>query len=1090
MAEDGDDYIDGGAGDDVLFGQRGRDEIFGGSGNDHLIGDSGSIPLAEHGDDYLDGEEGDDRLSGDGGNDQLFGGAGNDQLYGGEGEDYLDGEEGDDILVGGAEGDVLFGGDGADYLQGDAGNGEGDGNDYLDGGAGDDILLGLGGQDELYGGDGADQIVGDNGGTDTSGAADTIYGGAGNDVIYGQGGDDVIDAGADNDLVVGGSGNDLIDGGTGDDQLQGGEGNDTLAGGEGSDMLFGESGNDTLKGGAGTDYLLGGLGDDSLDGGEGDDVYYYSMGEGNDHISDSGGTDWLVFNDIYWGQVQLGVGSMKLTIPGGEIHLDDFDADNPYAAGGIEYFQFADGTVMSKAQLINAVGFTPTGTPEADVLSGTALADTIRALAGDDVVTARGGNDIVYGGAGNDVLLGETGDDTLYGEAGNDLLSGGAGNDLLMGGDGDDSYLFQAGDGQDTVTDAQGQNAIVLGAGLTLGAITFGRQGNDLFVAIKNTTDRLTVKDWFATESHFASVMLGDGSVLDRAGVDAAMPTNQAPLTIVDNVTVIEDDLLTASGNALANDSDPEDRVLRVTNPGSYAGTVGTLTLSGNGAYSYNLANGSEAVQSLAAGQSLTEQYAYTVTDDDPNGAATAESAIVVTVLGNNDLPVLGFDSAATAEDASPISGNVLDNDHDIDVGTTLTVANAGTHSGSYGTLELGSDGAWRYSLANSSSAVQSLAAGQMVTERFDFNVSDGITTVGGALSIAVAGQNDAPILVAALADQSAAANTSWSWQLPANSFADADAGDVLTYGATLADGTVLPSWLSFDAATQTFSGRVPKSATGNVDIRVGATDVQGANAADVFTLNFAAGTGGGGGSNGGGSTGNEGIGNGVDGPPPGHDTSFNDGPGTSPGNPGAQGGNGYRPPRREDIEMAQFQIASATVQAPVLAAVHGSSANAHAEAPDRLKAAAIGSPGDVGAATDPADINHGSNASAHSDTATAMGQTDTAGQSAATQTPWLTSAAWASLADQGAVGSNGNGVAAFARWLAVEQALARESANAGVLPAWLDSTQGADLSGLQTSNGGLPDAYQSLGVDTFGLRVGSGLQVFKGLGNGVQQIM
>ncbi|MBI5907009.1 MAG: DUF2974 domain-containing protein, partial [Burkholderiales bacterium] len=32
MAEDGDDYIDGGAGDDVLFGERGRDDLFGGTG--------------------------------------------------------------------------------------------------------------------------------------------------------------------------------------------------------------------------------------------------------------------------------------------------------------------------------------------------------------------------------------------------------------------------------------------------------------------------------------------------------------------------------------------------------------------------------------------------------------------------------------------------------------------------------------------------------------------------------------------------------------------------------------------------------------------------------------------------------------------------------------------------------------------------------------------------------------------------------------------------------------------------------------------------------------------------------------------------
>lgn len=1159
--EDGDDYLEGGGNDDTLFGGVGADIMWGDTSVALLVGEF-------HGDDYLDGEDGDDQILGNGGDDTLYGGLGADLLLGDSddlapgdhGADTLDGDEGDDqlygrggadllfggtgadMMFGGKDADQLIGGTGADMMQGDSGTQVDDGGDYLDGQDGDDLMLGEGGSDELHGGDGADRIAGDNGGDDNSGAPDTIFGGAGNDLIDSQGGDDFIDAGADNDLVVGGMGSDQIVGGLGDDQLQGGDGNDTLAGDDGNDVFFGGNGNDTLQGGAGTDYLLGEQGVDSLDGGEGDDVYFYASGEGNDHISDSGGTDWLVFSDIYWGQVQLGVGSMKLTIPGGEIHLDDFDADNPYAAVGIEYFQFADGTVMSKAQLINTIGFTPTGTPEADVLSGTALADTIRALAGDDVVTARGGNDtvyaddgadvvsagegndIVYGGMGDDVLLGEGGNDTLQGEAGNDLLAGGAGTDVLMGGDGDDSYLFQAGDGQDTVTDAVGQNAIALGAGLTLDAITFGRQGNDLFVAIKNTTDRLTVRDWFAADNHFASVMLGDGSMLDRAGVDAAMPTNQAPLTTVDNVTVVEDGLLTASGNALANDSDPEGRTLRVTNPGSYASTVGTLTLNGNGAYSYNLANGSAAVQGLAAGQSLTERFAYTVTDDDPNAAASNESAIVVTVLGSNDLPIPGLDSASTAEDASPIGGNVLANDHDIDIGNTLTVANTGTRTGSYGTLELGGDGAWRYSLANSTSAVQSLAAGQTVSERFAFNVSDGIAQVGSELSIAIAGQNDAPMLVVALADQSAAANTSWTWQLPAGSFSDADAGDVLTYGAALADGTALPSWLSFDAATQTFSGRVPKSATGSVDIRAEASDRMGANAAGIFTLNFAAGTGGGGGgggNNGGGSTGNEGVGNGVDGPPPGHDTSFNDGAGTGPGNPGAQGGNGYRPPRREDIVKAQTQITSAMAEAPVIMALHGNAANAHAASPGQLKAVAVDNPidmsmatppidssqalviisrhdassghsGDMGAATAPADISQRLNTSAFNGTATtAMSPTDTVGQSATTQTPWLTHAAWASLENQGTVRSDdGNGVAAFAHWLAVEQALAHESANAGLLPAWLDATKGVDLGGLLTSHGGLPDALQPQGIDTLGLRVGAGLQVFNGLGNGVQQIM
>ena len=45
------------------------------------------------------------------------------------------------------------------------------------------------------------------------------------------------------------------------------------------------------------------------------------------------------------------------------------------------------------------------------------------------------------------------------------------------------------------------------------------------------------------------------------------------------------------------------------------------------------------------------------------------------------------------------------------------------------------------------------------------------------------------------------------------NTFADTDTGDTLTYTATKSDDSELPSWLSFDAATRTFSG-TPTAAT------------------------------------------------------------------------------------------------------------------------------------------------------------------------------------------------------------------------------------------------------------------------------------
>ncbi|HYE36876.1 VCBS domain-containing protein [Methylocaldum sp.] len=1001
FGDQGDDWIDGGSGDDVLFGQSGHDHIFGGSGNDWINGDQTDTPESEQGDDYLAGEGGDDRLLGYAGDDRLFGGADNDRLDGdvlgvAQGTDYLDGEAGDDILLGAGNDDTLFGGAGIDWLQGDSGIGLDDGDDFLDGGADDDTLLGEGGDDEIWGGDGADflmgnagmdvlyggagndQIVGDNGGSDTSGEADIIDGGDGDDVIDAQGGDDTVSGGDGNDLMAGRLGNDTLYGDAGIDQLQGGEGDDLLDGGSENDTLFGELGNDTLIGGDGADLLLGGQGDDMLDGGLGDDVYYYGLGEGVDHIADSGGIDWLVlYNGATLNDLRLDVGSLKLVFTdGSQIHLDDFDSEDPLGPGGIEYIKFADGTVMSRQQLVQALGFQIEGTPFDDFLSGTAFGEPIRAHEGHDVVMARGGDDVVeldagddwadagegndrvlagegadivyggagddrlYGGIGDDVLVGDAGADRLYGEAGSDVLAGGAGSDILEGGDGNDIYRFGRGDGQDFALDGAGSDAVQLVGDLGIDNVTLMRQGDDLLISIKDTSDdRLTVKNWFDPASSFQSVILGDGATLNRAGVEALIPRNQMPSAMEDVMALSEDGVIMAYGNALANDVDPEGRALRVINPGMYAGAYGTLALDAGGNLNYTLDNTSISVQALAAGQTVTERFGYTVTDDDPAGASTASSFVVVEIAGSNDAPTAEPDTLHMIEDGGlTATGNLLANDRDIDAGTALRVTAPGIYAGAYGTLSLGADGGYTYVLDNTSAAVQSLGRYQQVVDRFEYDVTDGIVAVSSGLDVTVSGSNDAPAIVSPLPDQTISTNTAYSWQVPDGTFADVDQGDVLVYSASLADGSALPSWLSFDASTRTFSGRVPRDASSYLDIGVTATDRAADNsdlsrslaAKDVFRLTFAAKTGGGG------SVGNEGAGNGPDAPPPGHDYSFNDGAGASPGNPGAQGGNGYQPDVNPP-EISAIAPDSIQVAAPELKQAHAAQAlpshrsNAHA---------------------------------------------------------------------------------------------------------------------------------------------------------------
>lgn len=194
-----------------------------------------------------------------------------------------------------------------------------------------------------------------------------------------------------------------------------------------------------------------------------------------------------------------------------------------------------------------------------------------------DQVQLGGDGNYLNGGAGNDTLRGREGSDWLEGGEGSDILTGGAGDDILAGGGGDgdslkggigaDQYLVRRGDGLDIAEEeatgapattgsgdaitqrmsaiqlwksnpatagavrpdwvgnatgvqqgavAGGEDAIVFGAGITMGDVRLVRSGTstapggDLIIQVMETvTDaagvtsevftgtQLTIKDWF-----------------------------------------------------------------------------------------------------------------------------------------------------------------------------------------------------------------------------------------------------------------------------------------------------------------------------------------------------------------------------------------------------------------------------------------------------------------------------------------------------------------------------------------------------------------------------------------------------------------
>jgi Ca2+-binding RTX toxin-like protein len=108
-------------------------------------------------------------------------------------------------------------------------------------------------------------------------------------------------------------------------------------------------------------------------------------------------------------------------------------------------------------------------------------------------------------------------------------------------------------------------------------------------------------------------------------------------------------------------------------------------------------------------------------------------------------------------------------------------------------------------------------------------------SAAGEYVNMTIAAPNRTPVLSTALLDQSAAQGGAFSYTVPATAFADPDSGDTLTYSATLADGSALPSWLVFNAATRAFSGTPPT--TGTLSVKVIAKDSGNLSAFDIFDV-------------------------------------------------------------------------------------------------------------------------------------------------------------------------------------------------------------------------------------------------------------
>jgi Ca2+-binding RTX toxin-like protein len=134
------------------------------------------------------------------------------------------------------------------------------------------------------------------------------------------------------------------------------------------------------------------------------------------------------------------------------------------------------------------------------------------------------GNDTIGGSYGNDVVIGGRGADQMYGGEGADTLCGGVGDDRLDGGAGNDTYLFNRACGTDTISDVQGTDTLIFGAGIQRADLAFTRSLNNLVIEVKDPSnallaDKVVIENWYASATlgtHIESIKLADGSSIEH----------------------------------------------------------------------------------------------------------------------------------------------------------------------------------------------------------------------------------------------------------------------------------------------------------------------------------------------------------------------------------------------------------------------------------------------------------------------------------------------------------------------------------------------------------------------------------------------